>query len=351
MGESYAGVYIPYFIDAILSHPHKLNFDLASISLGDGSFGNYAAMSDASVTQYLHAMSGTLSIPDDILEAFDNASSTCGFDTVMSEITYPPKGPITIKGDPEGENFKLLKRSDLTAGLLVSRQDDPSRSNSSITGGTDSCNTSPLNASAITSSIFSPCYGGCATFSTALDYLEARFPCFSFYNILYNCSTPNPIIQLQDWLSSSTVRKAIHAPATVPEFAYCNPIVLANLTAELVSPPAYHILPRIAAAGIDIHIYQGELDILLNHFGTELVLQNMTWSGQQGFLRKPATMWLDKEGKRAGVWGEERGLSYHLVEAAGHELPHDRPSAAFALVEGWVVGGSNKGRERRGYGW
>ncbi|KAL4873188.1 hypothetical protein BDV12DRAFT_160548 [Aspergillus spectabilis] len=39
----------------------------------------------------------------------------------------------------------------------------------------------------------------------------------------------------------------------------------------------------ITSHNISLHIYSGKYDIPLNHHGTELVLQNMTWNGAQGF--------------------------------------------------------------------
>jgi dihydrodipicolinate synthase/N-acetylneuraminate lyase len=48
--------------------------------------------------------------------------------------------------------------------------------------------------------------------------------------------------------------------------------------------PVYSILPTLATShNISLHIYSGEYDMLLNYCGTELVLQNMTWTGAQGF--------------------------------------------------------------------
>lgn len=36
-------------------------------------------------------------------------------------------------------------------------------------------------------------------------------------------------------------------------------------------------MPAILENGIPIHLYSGGYDLLLNHIGTELAIQNMTW--------------------------------------------------------------------------
>ncbi|KAL8749872.1 MAG: hypothetical protein Q9184_006634, partial [Pyrenodesmia sp. 2 TL-2023] len=91
MGESYAGVNIPYFAQAILSGRSLLPINLKAIALGDGVFGNGAAVSDVVTTTYLYQKSSYYGIPKPILAAFDAADRQCGFDHVLSQLTYPPK--------------------------------------------------------------------------------------------------------------------------------------------------------------------------------------------------------------------------------------------------------------------
>lgn len=80
-----------------------------------------------------------------------------------------------------------------------------------------------------------------------------------------------------------------------------------------------------------MHVYSGENDFLLNHFGTELVLQNMTWNGAQGLAEKPSRVFYsddarpddaekDENKSVAGTWVEERGLNCHFFHGAGHSV-------------------------------
>lgn len=190
MGESYAGIYvsvedralppcgndeacsetravtklplqIPYFAQAILENKEELPINLKSITLGDPTFGNAAAMSDVVVDMFLHQHEDMLDIPQDILSAFSQADDQCGFSEVLSHIAYPPSpGPIVVPGNPEGQNSASVKRQVYSAG------------------NGSNCNEllAPITPAAINESIYGPCFGPCATFTTALNYLLAENP-------------------------------------------------------------------------------------------------------------------------------------------------------------------------------
>ncbi|KAJ7479832.1 hypothetical protein FB451DRAFT_1239945 [Mycena latifolia] len=74
--------------------------------------------------------------------------------------------------------------------------------------------------------------------------------------------------------------------------------------------------------------YSGNDDSLVAHRGTEVVIQNMTLGGVQGFTRKPVTPFTDDRGNFAGIIHQERNLTYALFKGAGHFLP--RPSCSSA---------------------
>lgn len=97
----------------------------------------------------MHEQNDILKIPQDLLEAFDKADQECGFTKVLQQLKYPPQGKIIIPGNPEGNNYK--------------RQDD--------------CFTrKPDTPALILESVNKLCYGGCATWSTASNYLNHTIP-------------------------------------------------------------------------------------------------------------------------------------------------------------------------------
>ncbi|KAJ5368326.1 Carboxypeptidase [Penicillium cataractarum] len=345
MGESYAGIYIPYFTAALMESNTSHPLDIRSMSLGDGSWGNAAAMSSAGMGAYMRSQATALKLPKDILAAFTAADQTCGFDDVLAQAqVYPPKGKIDIPGNPENFNYRRRRR-DMTDVL------------------NSSCSISPKTVADVNESIFnSTCYGPCATYSTAMDYVDTAsaagtgIPCFDVYDIHHDCSTIETLTLMAEYFSRADVQAALHVSSR-GTYSSCNSTILGTLLgAPSVVPPAYSILPNLVTEhNISLHIYNGEWDMLLNHIGTELSIQNMTWRGAQGFSAKPQQLFYVDDAmpvgssagsgsggrntttKVAGNWAEERGVSYHLFRGAGHSVFANKPREMFAYVRDVVV--------------
>lgn len=254
-------VQIPYFTKAILSNRNLLNINLKAIALGDPTIGNNAAMTDVVTSTYLHQIASLYKIPTNILHAFDSADHECGFDRVVSQLTYPPIGPITIPGNPEGLNF--LKH-------FHKRKQEKRE---------DTCfPTGPNTPSLTNASINDPCTIACATYTTAFAYLDSIKKCFDPYNTHATCNDTKDTSSSTHYFNREDVKRAVHVPLE-KDYMECNNTVFERLSQEYVVPPAYGILPEILEKGIPVHIYSGDRDFLLNHWGTELVVGNMSWYG------------------------------------------------------------------------
>ena len=351
MGESYAGIYIPYFVSQLLKSKSSVPLNIRSMSLGDGSWGNGAAMSSVATGQYLRSQSSLLQIPEDILSVFAEADETCGFNSVLAKSAiYPPQGKIEIPGNPEYFNLKCRRR-DLTDALNAT------------------CDIGPKTPEDVRTSIFnSTCYGPCATFSTAIDYMTTKSinsttrGCYDVYDISHDCSSVSALPLLAEYFSRADVQAALHVHDSGP-YSACNSTILGTLlAAKSPVPPEYSILPSLVTEhNISLHLYSGEWDMLINHFGAELSLQNMTWRGGQGFAKKPNQLFYadnaaphkTKKASKptrattlattvatagaAGTWGQERGVSYHLFRKAGHSVFVNKPREMFSYVRDVVV--------------
>ncbi|KAL8996419.1 MAG: hypothetical protein Q9169_004067 [Polycauliona sp. 2 TL-2023] len=295
MGESYAGVYISYFTKALLSNQNILNFNLKAIVLGDPTLGNIAAMTDVVTTTYLHQIAPQYKIPLPILSAFAAADRQCGFDKILSQLTYPPSGEIQIPGNPEGFNY-LLRRQDQIQKRQVPCFDGI-----------------PNTVQLINASINAPCSVGCATYTTAFAYLATLNTCFDPYNVRTTCDSPRDESNPTYWLNQPVVRKAIHAPNKTIES--CNDTILEILSQEDVEPVAYNVLPEVLGKGVKVHIYSGDLDGLLNHWGTELVVQNMTWYAFErlGKAVSGQVKWLTDQIHRNGRQGLQHPPNHEFI--------------------------------------
>ncbi|KAJ5747765.1 Peptidase S10 serine carboxypeptidase [Penicillium nucicola] len=354
IGESYAGLYIPYFASELLNSENKLPLDVRSMSLGDGSWGNGAAMSSVAMGAYLKSKAYMLNIPEEILSVFNEADKTCGFNDILAQSAiYPPKHRIHIPGNPENFNLKRRLSRDMNDAL------------------DSSCNIFPTTPDEVRISIFnSTCYGHCAAHSTAMDYMTttsddgSRKPaCYDVYDISHDCSTVSSLPLMAEYFSRADVQSALHVGHS-GAFQACNSTILSTLlAADSPVPPEYSILPSLVTKhNVSLHIYNGEWDMLINHIGTELSIQNMTWRGAQGFSQKPIQVFYPDDAAPsltvnptgtsaatttlstvaataapAGTWAMERGVSYHLFRGAGHSVFATKPREMFAFVRDVVV--------------
>ncbi|RAK80715.1 putative serine carboxypeptidase [Aspergillus fijiensis CBS 313.89] len=428
MGESYAGIYIPYLASAIVHHQASFPLHLRSISLGDATFGNSVAMSTIPTVAYMRSQQSRLQIPPEILDAFIEGDSICRFDQVLHQAAqYPPKGPIPIPEEAEDDNETPDQQQTCSSDTAAAAAMQP-----------------PLTTpEEILSSILNSttCDGSCATFSTASRYLSTtaqnHHQCFDMYDITNNCTTLNPLPLLSSYFSrpdvqvalnllppspsspvsfqpssslSSSSSQASHLPSpansrnsnpttsetkkqslppspssssSIPTtsraqaYLPCNDTIrtLVLKDGQLPQPPADTILPDlITTHHIALHVYAGDSDFLLNHYGIELALQNMTWHGGQGFSR-PFTgnyFHVDDAGflrhtnhssslssdttcpadtsscddplsppppppVAAGLWTSSRGVTYHLFWGAGHAVFAKKPREMLAFVRDVVL--------------
>ncbi|KAL2867926.1 putative serine carboxypeptidase [Aspergillus lucknowensis] len=401
MGESWAGIYIPYFASAIVDNQDSFPIDLRSMTLGDASIGNPAAMSTVTIAKFLESQQSLLQLPDDILAVYQEAGETCGFDNVLEAAAqFPPENTIFIPGNPEDLNYKHRR-------LRRMRRDIDDIANGA-------CSINPRASEEVRSSIMnSSCYGLCATFSTAMDYFAsgAGKSCFDVYDVSHDCSAVNSLSLVTSYFGRADVQAALNIPPTptsaagsgslapLPSpFSACNSTILDILLgSQSPRAPAYSILPNLVTShNISLHIYFGEYDMLLNHYGAELTLQNMTWHGAQGFsqpINRPfypdnAAPFLSRHPRsgsssststsrtgpgnqkhnlnlhkspspphpsrsntenpgengacpvpEAGRWASERGVTYHLFWGAGHSVFASKPREMFAYVRDVVVAG------------
>ncbi|OJK03778.1 hypothetical protein ASPACDRAFT_21989 [Aspergillus aculeatus ATCC 16872] len=377
MGESYAGIYIPYLASAIVHHQASFPLHLRSISLGDATFGNSIAMSTIPTVAYMRSQQSRLRVPPEILDAFIEGDSICRFDQILHQAAqYPPEGPIPIPNDAEDDKETPDQQtcsSDTAAAAAAAAMQPPLITPEEILS-------SILNSTT--------CDGSCATFSTASRYLSTtaqnHHQCFDVYDITNNCTNLNPLPLLSSYFSRSDVQVALNllppspsspvssqpsssqsshlpSPANNPKtYLPCNDTIrtLVLKDGQLPQPPADTILPDlITTHHIALHVYAGDSDFLLNHYGIELALQNMTWHGGQGFSR-PFTgnyFHVDDAGflhtsscddplsppsVAAGLWTSSRGVTYHLFWGAGHAVFAKKPREMFAFVRDVVLDSS-----------
>ena len=259
----------------------------------------------------------------------------CGFPAVRAQITYPPSGPIHIPGNPSNANFKRDPPPP-PPGYI------PERCNFDG-GGTDT----PERLAYIINYTSNDCFGVCDPYDAAYNYYIS--PALNRDFVAYNINENSYAGLYYDgsylaYLNRADVQAAIHAPRL--DFSPCNNSLQTTLiTSDRKThpqPPAYNIVPNLISQGVKVHIFNGVLDYVIPHIGQELVLQNTTWGGSQGFSRPPTSDILrNSKGQQVSQGREERGLSYYTFQNAGHRVAQDEPEGSLQWLIKVVVKGPN----------
>jgi len=135
------------------------------------------------------------------------------------------------------------------------------------------------------------------------------------------------------YFNRDDVKKAIHAPQEV-DWAECSNIDVFVHNNDKSLPPAFTVLPGLIEKNQRTVIVHGLGDFILIADGARIALQNMTWSGHQGFQKPILNDSFVVDGMGAmGTAHSERGLTYFEVVLSGHMVPQYSPKAGFRIME------------------
>ncbi|KAJ7027721.1 alpha/beta-hydrolase [Mycena alexandri] len=366
-GESYAGTYIPYITKHIFQTPNP-PVKLRKITIGDGSLGSEATVEHLPVLNVIETYPALIGYDQQVFEYFREQTHLCGFDL---NLTYPQNGhfptldlvrptsnsalsesllnpaeyrartlreSVSTKFTEVHGSDALLKRSDLQQRREVEHQqwkrDLSGRANGTI----------------------DPFYG-CFLLDALIDYaVNFTFPWsnggFDVYDVP-DGTNPEPFKNASAFFNDNRTRAALHSPTSkdwIRNFNYPfgsvnNPRGGNQYGDPSVEPIAFlsDLATNATANNISIVFYSGNDDSLVQHHGTEVIIQNMTFGGTQGFTRKPSTPWFDDDGNFAGIVHQERGLTYVLINGAGHLVPLWKPAQALVFLREFVLGSNLNG--------
>ncbi|WYZ39540.1 hypothetical protein EsH8_III_001454 [Colletotrichum jinshuiense] len=106
----------------------------------------------------------------------------------------------------------------------------------------------------------------------------------------------------------------------------------------------------VLESGVDVLVYNGDLDLSCNTAGNVRWTEKMAWAGQVEFNARDFEPWYAvKGGKevRAGRWkqvskptrgGRETRFAFVTVDGSGHMVPLDQPEVGLQMVRNWLFG-------------
>ena len=308
-GESYAGKYVPYLADAMISQNNDRYFSLSGILFFNAGIGDDVLQTEVPLASFARSHPHAFNLNASFLAHFAEIDETCGYTSYVSQhLMFPPAGAFP-----------------------------PSLNKTS----------------------FGRLHPACDMFVPLFEAFRRVNPCFNIYNIYQPCPIPLDPIGFsysghyfpptfpRPYFDLPTVKHALHVPLDHSWTVTSRDHVFVD-GADHSPPSAINggPLQRVIEHTYNVIVVNGDLDMAVPSDGTLLVLQNLTWNGAQGFS-SPPTQWNDLWVPKAeqmiqesiagagvmGSWVSERGLTFARVYGAGHQVPEWTPSVAFRQVE------------------
>ncbi|KAH7912950.1 Alpha/Beta hydrolase protein [Hygrophoropsis aurantiaca] len=269
-GESFAGQYIPYFADAILSS--DLHLPLQGVAIGNGWIdgrSQYPAYLDYAVTH---------GIVDANSEEYKKSKQDT--DQCMAEFNR-------ITGL---EPIHVNKCESLTNSVLAPK--------SRMVGGKKKC----VNVYDVR--------------------LEDDYPACGM-------QWPPDLTNISSYLARKDVLVALHATAKSESWVECLGRV-GNELHDNLSASSITLLPGILQR-IPVLLFAGDQDFICNYMGIESMIKSMTWNGGTGLGTVQTRSWT-VNGSPAGTWVSSRNLTYAKLFNASHMAPYDVPDVAHDMI-------------------
>lgn len=340
-GESYSGRFIPYISRALLALNNP-PVQLSRIAIGDGTLGSLILHHHAPMTTVIQTYPQLLDYNFTALQFYEQQSHLCGYDL---NLTYPQTGghfPSLVEIQPTAVGRMLssfiaakpgrgLLRPERATWGARRRSLQPERIHREVGSGFDPSTT------------IDPWYG-CFLLDSVSDFaVNHSFPYANGIDV-YDVPDGGHELPLNHGLSvflnDPTIRAALHAPNKT-----WSPMTAFPFAGGEDDPsPEVTFFGDIIERLDKVVLYSGNDDMLDSHRGTEVVIQNTTWGGIQGFTKPPLTEWhADNTSTVSGVVHQERGLTYVLVKGAGHQIPLFAPTLALALLRDFILGDNPSG--------
>ncbi|KAJ7112959.1 alpha/beta-hydrolase [Mycena epipterygia] len=355
-GESYAGTYIPYITKTIFSTPNP-PVNLTKMIVGDGTLGSGATFENVPTITTIETYPQLIGYDPDVYNYFKTQEHLCGYDL---NLTYPQNGHFPTLKDPSfGSSIPAGSRARTSLKALAAQNGRFSQASRSdkreLARREESRQLWKRNLEGRPNGTLDPFYG-CFIYGELLDYAtNFSFPWTSPLGGIDVYDIPdglNPEVPSDPtvFMNDNRTRAALHAPTSknwIQSFDFPFGGAANGTSFGDPSPEPMVFLSDLAAnasaRGVGIVFYSGNDDSLVPHRGTEVVIQNMTFGGVQGFTRRPATPWSDDNGNFAGIVHQERNLTFALFKGAGHLVPNSVPEAAFVFVREFVLGSNQTG--------
>ncbi|KXN89504.1 Pheromone-processing carboxypeptidase KEX1 [Leucoagaricus sp. SymC.cos] len=140
---------------------------------------------------------------------------------------------------------------------------------------------------------------------------------------------PPEIHDVTSYLGVYDVKSAFHASARPGSWVECRGDVHRAFH-EAKMNSSFTILPRVLEK-ISVLIFAGDQDLICNYVGLEAMIKDLTWNGGTGLGTVQTQSWTVNAAP-AGTWVESRNLTYVKIFNASHMAPYDVPHVTHDMM-------------------
>lgn len=150
-------------------------------------------------------------------------------------------------------------------------------------------------------------------------------------------SYPDGQRDIVSYLNQKDVRQALHANTKSDfHFDVCSNDVYRGLS-QFDGVSTLETVQSLLQNGLRMMFYNGQWDMMCNHYNTEKLLLNLDWNGSAEYQDAEKYTWTVEGMQEPAGFSQQGGnLTYLVVTGAGHMVPMDVPEAAADLARRFV---------------
>ncbi|POM79271.1 Serine protease family S10 [Phytophthora palmivora] len=139
------------------------------------------------------------------------------------------------------------------------------------------------------------------------------------------------------YMNKAEVRKAVHGNVDKNfRFNICSDGVFKALS-KFDGVSTLNKVESLLQGGLRMLFYNGQWDMMCNHYGTEKLLLNLNWNGSDAYQQAQKYTWRVQGRKEPAGFAQQGGnLTYVVVTGAGHMVPMDVPDVAADMLRRFV---------------
>ncbi|KAI4322343.1 hypothetical protein L6164_022048 [Bauhinia variegata] len=109
-------------------------------------------------------------------------------------------------------------------------------------------------------------------------------------------------------------------------------LVFTNLEGDFMKPRIKEV-DELLAKGVNVTVYNGQVDLICATKGTEAWMKKLKWEGVQNFLGKDRTViHCGSDLTIKGYYRSYKNLHFYWILGAGHFVPTDQPCVAINMI-------------------